>query len=377
MTQSAVAGERLMIYGSMLEAAASGTGREVEMTIIKAGFGNPAHRHFYGADVLKESVDKFVGVKMFANHEVDPAAQRRRGGVRDVKDLVGVIREAWWDETAQAVKGKATILRDWVMEVVGVDPTVLDVSINALGKSKPGRISGSPANIVEAIHVAKSVDLVSHGGAGGKLDKILESLQEEAIMALESLTLDDIKEHRSDLLEAYASELQESSGAGNEAPAPEDMISKDEHETALQEAATSAAAKAVEETEARIKAEHALELQKRDNALVINEMLESDETRELIPQKSRESIRAKFDGVTFEGTKDDDGNEVTPEGMLREALQSAIKEKQEELAEALGSGKVTGMGSGNEGSAATKRTLPKHASVLAQVAPDVKSDNDN
>lgn len=349
---------------------ATGTGNEVEVTVIKAGFGNPVNNHFYGADILRESVEQFVGVNMYADHEIDHQAQRKRAGVRSVRDLVGVIREAWWDEASQSVKARATILREWVMEILRVDPTVMHVSINGVGNSKPGQISGRKANIVESIRVIKSVDLVSHGGAGGKIDRILESLQEEASMALESVTLEDIKEHRPDLLEAYATELSEAAGPEES----EDSVSAEEHAAALQEAAATAA----QETEERLKAEHALELQRRDNALIVAEVLEAEDVRDDLPEKSRRAIAASFAEVTFEEAQGEDGEAIAPEAQLREALQAAIKEKREELAEALGSGQIKGMGGGDQtGHTSAPKALPKHASVLAQIAPDFMSGDDN
>lgn len=354
----------ILEFGDLIIEAAAVSSNEVELTVIKSGFGNPVNNHFYASDLLKESVDQFVGVNMYADHEVDPMAQRKRAGVRSVRDLVGVIREAWWDEASQSVRARATILREWVMEILRVDPNVMHVSINGVGSSKPGNVSGRKANIVESIRVIKSVDLVSHGGAGGKIDKILESLQEEAIMALESVTLDDIKEHRPDLLDAYASELTEAAGPSD----AEGMVSAEDHESALQEAAATAA----KEAEERLRAEHALELQRRDNAMIVAQVLESDEVREDLPEKSRRALAAAFADVTFEEAEAESGEKIAPEAQLREALHSAIKEKREELAEALGSGQIKGMGGGEAtGQATAPKTLPKHASVLSQIAPDI------
>lgn len=348
--------------------------RTVEVTIIEAGFGNPVHKHFYGADMLREAAPRFANTHIYADHEHDPTEARKRGGVRSTKDLVGVITEAWWDETAQAVKGKATILRDWVMEIVKAKADVLGLSLaGSAGKVTKGIISGAPANIVESIARIKSVDLVTQAGAGGKINRILESLmQEEADMALETLTTADLKENRPDLVAAIE-EAAVTKALAEAAPDLEGFVPKDEHETAIKEAMTEARDAAVKETEERLEAEHALANQQRDNAATVSEALASEDYADL-GAKSKAAIAADLSEATFED-KDEDGKTVTVKAQLLEALAGLVKEKREELAEALGSGKVRGMGGksleeSGGGASATKSATPKHDALMEAIAPD-------
>lgn len=355
------------------EAIGPVNGREVEVTIIKAGFGNPVNKHYYGADMLREAASRFADTHIYADHEHDVTAQRKRGGVRSTKDLVGVITESWWDEASQEIKGKATILRDWVMEIVKAKPDVLGLSLaGSAGSIKHGVISGSQAKIVESISKIKSVDLVTQAGAGGKIHRILESLmQEEADMALENITIADLKEHRSDLVESIveAAKAEALSEAGNDL---DNFVPKDEHETKLAEAATTARDAAVKETETRLKAEHALENQKRDNAATIAEALASEDNADL-GSKSKAAIAADLSEATFEDKEGEDGKTVTAEAQLMEALTSAIKEKREELAEVNGSGKVRGMGGksleeSGAGASTGKSATPRHDRIMAAIA---------
>ena len=355
------------------EAIGEVTGREVEVTIIEAGFGNPVHRHFYGADMLREAASRFANTQIFADHEHDVTAQRNRGGVRSTKDLVGIITEAWWDEAAQAVKGKATILRDWVMEIVKAKPDVLGLSLaGSAGRVTKGIISGAPANIVESIAKIKSVDLVTQAGAGGKINRILESLmQEEADMALENLTISDLNEHRSDLVKAIE-EAAATKALAEAAPDLDNFVPKDEHETAISEAATEAREAAVKETEERLNKQHLLENQKRDNALLVSEALASEDYADL-GAKSKAAIAADLSEATFEDKESEDGKTVTAKAQLMESLSGLVKEKREELAEASGAGKVRGMGgksleeSGGSASGA-KSPTPKHDALMATIA---------
>lgn len=352
------------------EAIGEVTGREVEVTIIEAGFGNPVHKHYYGADMLREAAPRFANTQVYADHEHDVSAQRKRGGVRSTKDLVAVITEAWWDEAAQAVKGKATILRDWVMEIVRAKPDVLGLSLaGSAGRIRSGVISGAPANIVESIAKIKSVDLVTQAGAGGKIHRILESLmQEEADMALENITIADLKEHRSDLVESIE-EAAKSAALAEAAPDLDNFVPKDDHEKAIAEAKTEAADAAVRATEERLTAAHKAEIQKRDNAETISEALASEDYAD-IPAKSKAAIAAALSESTFEDTEQD-GKTVTAKDALLESLSGLVKEKREELAEASGSGKVRGMGGKSSddgaGASAGKSTTPRHDALMESI----------
>lgn len=346
--------------GEIAEARPEGKRREVEVTIIKAGNGNPTNGHYYSAQMLEEAASKgqFSNAHIYADHENDMQALRKRGGVRSSRDLVGIIRETWWDAEDQSVKGNATILRDWVWEIIEADHNVLGLSISGVaGSIRRDKVAGALRNIVESIRVVKSVDLVTRAGAGGKINRILESMQED-IMALEAITLDDIKEHRPDLIEAAVAEHD---AAGN-APA---TLTVEEHEAKLAEAVAAAEKaardKAIEETETRIAAEREAEDRKRENLAVVESLV----SEAGLPERTSARLTRDF-------TEKAEGD--TPTDDLREALQSAIKEAKEELAEAAGSGEIEGMGGSSleesGGSGSTAKPTGIHAMVLGAIAPD-------
>jgi hypothetical protein len=359
-----MSGKVKFIEGGEINEARGGSGRrDVEVTVIKAGPGNPVNNHYYSAEMLEAHAHIFAGNHIYADHENDPTVQRKRGGVRSTKDLVGVIRETWWDAEAKEVKGTATILRDWVWEIVEADPSVLGLSISGTaGKITQRKIAGAVRNIVESIRESKSVDLVTRAGAGGKINRILESMQED-IMALEAITLDDLKEHRSDLIEAAMAEVTK------DAPA---TLTLEEHEANVEEAVTAAVteakAEAVKETEARITAEREAAERLRENTAAVTEALAEAK----LPTKTEARIKRDFEKLA-EGD--------TPTDELREALQSAIKEAKEELAEAAGSGEIKGMGgaggsleeSGKSGATKPAGRTGVHAQVMRAIAPDTEA----
>lgn len=365
-----MSGKIKFIEGGEINEARGGSGRrDVEVTVIKAGPGNPVNNHYYSAEMLEAHAHIFAGNHIYADHENDPTVQRKRGGVRSTKDLVGVIRETWWDAEAKEVKGTATILRDWVWEIVEADPSVLGLSISGTaGKITQRKIAGAVRNIVESIRESKSVDLVTRAGAGGKINRILESMQED-IMALEAITLDDLKEHRSDLIEAAVAEATSAA----DAPA---TITVEEHKAKLEEAVKAAVdtaveaakAEAVQETEARIAAEREAAERLRENTAAVTEALAEAK----LPTKTEARIKRDFDKLA-EGD--------TPTDELREALQSAIKEAKEELAEAAGSGEIKGMGgaggsleeSGKSGAPKSAGRTGVHAQVMRAIAPDTEA----
>jgi hypothetical protein len=245
-----------------------------------------------------------------------------------------------------------------MVTIAKVAPQLLGVSHDAKGRSKPAKIGGQRWHMVEGIDEVNSVDIVSLAGAGGRIDRIIEAQMEDNMEGpLGTLTLDDVKEHRPDLLEAYAAEV---APKGTEAKGGEDdnKVSTDELREAVQSA--------VDEATETLRAEHARDLQIRDNRLVVASVLSESG----LPEPSRAVISRQFHDASFEEAEVD-GEAVTPEAQLREALQTAIKDKKDELAAATGAGNVKGMGGSSftEGAApATKsRRHGAHESVMGQI----------
>lgn len=329
----------------LMEASEEGSPkREVILTIIKSGWGNKAHNHYYPPSALREAADRqtFANVKMFVDH-LSESQRRMLGGLpRSVRDLVGRVKETWYDEESKTLKGRAKLV-PWFYEMVASDPELVEASINAAGRATPKLIDGKQARFVESIEKATSVDWVVVGGAGGKVDALLEAHLEERINMLEEMTVEQLVEARPDLVkDILEGPLNEFRTQHDAEPVTETMeeasVSSDvdADETDAPEVAqfTEAAIKDMVEERAREIATAAIDQYKHeaDSQKTIESLTEAASD---LPAKSREAIRREFDGRHFDSID-----------LLTEALTDAIEERRSEIQEALGGVRVIeGLGS--------------------------------
>lgn len=355
--------------------------REVVIDVIEAGLGNARDRRLYEAKMLSESADVFVNAQMFADH-LSPEVERKMQGLpRSVRDLTGRIKEAWWQPDGGpngrgSVQARVGIAAPWLWDLVQNDPELVGVSINALGKTKPGvGPDGKPAHLVEAITQCHSVDWVASAGAGGRIVGFLESHygqgDSEVSMDWEALSKDDIAKHRPDLVDAFeddflkAVEEIEATLAAEEQPEAEveTEVESDEMEPVAEESEEGVTPEtdgdeddedgetvaseepvlvgAVEgetftydevkqivlEAAKAIEAKYEARERVRENRLIAHDMLAESG----LPTLSQQSIRKGYED--FDGAADD----------LRASLKESIKEKRAELAQVTGRG-VHGLG---------------------------------
>jgi hypothetical protein len=357
--------------------------REVVIDVIEAGLGNARDRRLYEAKMLSESSDVFVNAQMFADH-LSPEVERKMQGLpRSVRDLTGRIKEAWWQPDGGpngrgSVQARVSIAAPWLWDLVQNDPELVGVSINALGKTKPGvGPDGKPAHMVEAITQCHSVDWVAAAGAGGRIVGFLESHygqgDSEVSMDWEALSKDDIAKHRPDLVDAFeddflkAVEEIEATLAAEEQPEAEvetevevesnemEPVAEESeegvtHETAGDEADDDGETVAsdepvlvgavegetftyeevkqiVLEAAQAIEAKYEARERVRENRLIAHDMLAESG----LPTLSQQSIRKGYED--FDGDMD----------SLRSSLKESIKEKRAELAQVTGRG-VHGLG---------------------------------
>lgn len=178
--------QKILIEGALVEgsqeADPSGTGGFVTIDLIREGFGNARDQHYYSAELLEREAQKFVGARMFANHLAPEVAKKLNGLPRNIQDLMGRIHEAWvhkLENGLTVIRGKASISQPWLWNMVAHDPQLVEVSINASGRSVKGQKDGRTAKIVEAISNVGSVDWVTKAGAGGKVVALMEAQAEE------------------------------------------------------------------------------------------------------------------------------------------------------------------------------------------------------
>ena len=191
--------------------------REVVIDVIEAGLGNSRDRRLYEAAMLSQSPDVFVGAQMFADH-LSPEVERKMQGLpRSVRDLTGSIKEAWWQPDGGpsgngSIQARVRIAAPWLWDLVKNDPELVGVSINAVGRTRPGvGPDGKPAHMVESITQCHSVDWVAQAGAGGRIVGFLESHygqgDTEVSIDWEAVSKEDIAEHRPDLVDAFEADV--------------------------------------------------------------------------------------------------------------------------------------------------------------------------
>lgn len=358
--------------------------REVVIDVIEAGLGNSRDRRLYEAAMLSQSPDVFVGAQMFADH-LSPEVERKMQGLpRSVRDLTGSIKEAWWQPDggpngSGSIQARVRIAAPWLWDLVKNDPELVGVSINAVGRTRPGvGPDGKPAHMVESITQCHSVDWVAQAGAGGRIVGFLESHygqgDKEVSIDWEALSKEDIAENRPDLVDAFEAdvfktleELEaslmaeiEADGDDNEIePVAEESAEGETHETADEDeddpssrdddedetddvASDEPELVGVAESEVftydevkqivleaaqAIEAKYEARERVRENRLIAHDVLAESG----LPALSQQAIRKTLQD--FDGGADD----------LRESLKESIKEKRAELSSVTGRG-VQGLG---------------------------------
>lgn len=145
------------------------------VTLIRPGFSTNHDREgrprYYPAETLKQAVAAFEGARSFANHP--RKSDEKDLPERDVRDLTGYYRNVRASDDGRLladfhVVGKS---REWlwpmVQESVANKPDLVQLSINALGRTKIADVEGRSSVYVESIVGANSVDVVTSGAAGG------------------------------------------------------------------------------------------------------------------------------------------------------------------------------------------------------------------
>lgn len=143
--------------------------------IIKPGWGNKQHNHYYPKDVLERDAYQFVGAKMY---ETDHRQQEKstRTWVSTIEDIIGFDKGAPLAKVAIHDGHFAERLRN-LNELGMLDK--MECSIYASGLAKGGfKMNGRKGKQVESITGVSSVDWVTRAGAGGAAISLMESEQE-------------------------------------------------------------------------------------------------------------------------------------------------------------------------------------------------------
>jgi hypothetical protein len=150
----------------------------VPIKIIQPGWGSSG---YYPANVLERDGPKVFlkGTHMYLDHPTMSEDSERPE--RSVKDLAAVLEtDARWDSKGAAGPGlyaDARPLNGFGEALNDIAPHI-GVSIRAMGTATAGEAEGEIGPIIETLVAAKSVDFVTHAGAGGAVLSLLESARE-------------------------------------------------------------------------------------------------------------------------------------------------------------------------------------------------------
>ena len=140
--------------------------------VIKPGWGNKTHNHYYPKDILQRDAHRFIGAKMYeTDHR--PQEKSTRTWVSTVEDIVGFDDGAPLAKVAVHDTSFAERLKN--LDKLGMLEK-MECSIYANGLAKNGfKLEGREGKQVESITQVSSVDWVTRAGAGGAAVRLLES----------------------------------------------------------------------------------------------------------------------------------------------------------------------------------------------------------
>jgi hypothetical protein len=170
--------------------------------IIRSGMS--LNGNYYSEAVIEAATPLFEGVNAYANHP----HPRDRNLPRDVEKTIGFFDNTRFREGSAYgdfnVLGEA---RRWLWPLIqaSIDKKldIVALSINAIGEASKGKYEGKPANIVEAITKANSVDAVSAASAGGSFKHLLQSDDGWLRDILANVSMEELTEARPDLVEDF------------------------------------------------------------------------------------------------------------------------------------------------------------------------------
>lgn len=159
-------------------------GREWDVLLIEPGLSK--NGRYYPAEVLREAAPLFEGAYSYARH-------RQPGeGERHPNDKVGRFSQV--SVTEAGIRARFKVIAPWVRDLLreameSGEPDFVGFSIDATGRVTRREHDGQPVAWVEAIGTVNSVDLVSEPAAGGRLVRLVASVDAPAAET-ETVTMD-------------------------------------------------------------------------------------------------------------------------------------------------------------------------------------------
>jgi len=161
----------------------------------------------YKPEVLRDAINRGVyeGKPFFFDHDSD------RKGTRRVRDLGGEWINTRFDEETQRPRGDIKILpkfRQDVFDIARTTPRQVAPSHVVEGKTRRVKENGTVFEDVEYISKGHSIDLVV---GAATINSLTEGDETKMKIDIEELTIDQLREHRSDLVEILSTEPTDNS----------------------------------------------------------------------------------------------------------------------------------------------------------------------
>ncbi len=196
---------------SNLEEAMGGSSIDTDNGVVKnvvilTGNKTSYNRTRYLDAAVQEATTRYEGAKMYVDHP-SKTDREERHGVRSVKDLAGTFHGV--HRVGDKVVGDMHVLehqRSWVLPLAKARPKGVGLSIRDRGHTRPGE---DGVTLVEGFDpkASFSVDLVSEVSLN---EDLFESKQTQGgnTMEFDKLTLEQLTEHRKDLVEAIQAPIK-------------------------------------------------------------------------------------------------------------------------------------------------------------------------
>lgn len=168
------------------------SGQAWEVVVIQSGMS--ANRNFYSRGVLESALPLYEKARIYLDHQNEPTRFGR--STRDlagfVKDVRGVmLAQEAGGEPIYALVGTAVVTKKATREELleaweAGEPSLYGLShdVKASGKVYQ-HTDGEPAVRVDAIKKVESVDFVTNPAAGGRVMRLVASLDSQALVSLE------------------------------------------------------------------------------------------------------------------------------------------------------------------------------------------------
>lgn len=164
----------------IIEAVAGTKGRQWDVVLITAG--RSLNNRTYPAELLRRAAPLFEGAFAYADHP-DPAVAHRDRSIRDKVGRFSNVRFDTWTQDGKVTEGlraRLTVVASWLRDLLleaadAGEPEFVGFSINAKGRV-------GARGIVESIDAVDSVDVVSTPAAGGRVERLVASVERSSHM---------------------------------------------------------------------------------------------------------------------------------------------------------------------------------------------------